>query len=67
VKIVKCNYFGCANRKRNLNSDKNRTAQDVETPDDFDGPAYCSVECAVYDGAITDVPSEPPPQSPLQQ
>lgn len=69
MKTVKCNYFGCIDRKRGIKSDKDRSPNDVFVPDEFDGPAYCSVECAIYDGAITKTDTQlelPPPNQSLQ-
>jgi hypothetical protein len=34
----------------NGDPDDCRPRQTVEVPDDFSGDAYCSIECAAYDG-----------------
>lgn len=54
MKKVKCSGPGCEGRRRHHESDEPRGPQWVEVPDGFpdDKKAYCSVECASYDGAL---------------
>jgi hypothetical protein len=53
MKKVLCAYEGCSNRRIHFESDKKRPQQTVEVPDDFEGKAYCSIECACYAGAYS--------------
>ena len=56
MKKVKCSGPGCSSRRAHHESDEPRGTQWIEVPDDFpDGKkAYCSIECAAYDGALKD-------------
>lgn len=48
---VKCSYEKCSGRRVSADfPDINRQHQEIEVPDDFAGKAYCSFECAAYDG-----------------
>jgi len=54
MKKVKCSGPSCELRRLHYESDRARGPQWVEVPDDFhnDKKAYCSIECAAYDGAL---------------
>lgn len=61
MKKVPCHYHGCAGRRVHYESpEKLRDRVMIEVPDDFpEGKkAYCSIECAAYDGALGKVKAE---------
>lgn len=49
-----CTAPGCESRRRHHEDDAPRGPQYVEVPDEYpqDQPAYCSIECAIYAGAL---------------
>lgn len=49
-----CSYSGCRSRRTHFESEEMRLHQLVEVGDDFAGERqYCSLECAIYDGAYS--------------
>lgn len=49
MKLVPCSYIGCKYRRPHWERpDETREHQMVEVPDDYEGEAFCSNECAVY-------------------
>jgi hypothetical protein len=49
-----CTYVDCGMRRRHFEDPFTlRGTQNVEVPDDWSGPVYCSIECAVMDGAMS--------------
>lgn len=53
MKKVSCSYEHCGKRRRHWEDPfSERGQQSFEVPDSQDGPWYCSIECAVYAGAI---------------
>ncbi len=53
MKRVPCSYEQCGGRRRSWWDFTPRKTRMIEVPDDHEGPAYCSIECAVYAGAMT--------------
>jgi hypothetical protein len=54
VKRVPCSYAGCGDRRSHYENPEPRGKPlMVEVSDDHAGPAYCSFECAIYDGAYS--------------
>ena len=52
--MVPCKYEKCGQRRRHwCDPYTERGTQQVEVPDDQEGPIYCSLECAMLDGAIS--------------
>jgi hypothetical protein len=69
MKKIPCSYDGCSNRRiHHERPDEMRPHRMIEVPDDFEGNAYCSIECQMYDkphyDPVNDVftkhPTEPP-------
>ena len=53
MKKIKCSGPDCENRRRHwCEPDTPRGPQYVEVQDDYEGKAYCSLTCAMLDGAI---------------
>lgn len=53
MKLVPCSYKGCSCRRPHHESlSDTRLHQMVEVRDDFEGKAYCSLECQAYDKPI---------------
>ena len=50
---VPCSYKKCGNRRKHWMLPFKRGKQYVNVPDDFHGKAYCSMECALLDGAMS--------------
>lgn len=51
--LVACSYVNCGDRRIHWEKpDVPRGPQHFEIPDDYVGPAYCSIECAYYDEGI---------------
>jgi hypothetical protein len=51
VRQVPCSGPGCANRRIHYErQDEPRGTQYVEVADDYEGPAYCSLTCAMLAG-----------------
>lgn len=51
MKQIPCSYHACGERRVHYeHPDVPRGPQTVEVLDDFIGKAYCSIECAAYDG-----------------
>jgi len=50
---VPCSCGGCSKVENWTRPDTPRGVQMVEVPDYHTGPAYCSITCAVLDGAMT--------------
>jgi hypothetical protein len=48
MKKVPCSGPGCSDRRRHYESDEPRGTIYVEVPDEYDGPAFCSIECWNY-------------------
>ena len=49
-----CAYEHCGKRRRHWEDpNTERGTQTFEVPDEHPGPAYCSIECAIYAGAIS--------------
>lgn len=54
MKKVPCRYKDCGLRRRHwCDPYTDRGIQHIEVPDDHEGPIYCSLECAILDGAIS--------------
>ena len=51
LKKVKCSGPGCEYVVR-WTTMKVRGPQYIEVPDDFEGKAYCSIECQLYDKEV---------------
>jgi hypothetical protein len=52
MKLVPCSYVGCRYRRDNWEQkpdEQPRAHQQVEVPDNHEGPAYCSTVCQVCD------------------
>jgi hypothetical protein len=63
VKLLPCSGPGCSDRRIHYERpDEPRGIQYVEVPIDFTGKAYCSINCAAMDGALT-VPEKTPVDS----
>jgi len=61
MKKVACHYHGCAGRRVHYERpDELRDRVMIEVPDDFPEAkkAYCSIECAAYDGALKEFSKE---------
>lgn len=54
TKTVPCAGLGCADRRAHFESDEPRGTQMVEVPADYNGRAFCSIECSVYGRARTE-------------
>lgn len=53
-KRVACLAYGCAERRVHwARPDVPRGTQYVEVPDEYEGPAYCSLTCAILSGALS--------------
>lgn len=49
MKKVQCACFGCENRRRSHDDPYTpRGPQYIKVPDDYQGRAFCSIECSVY-------------------
>lgn len=54
MKEVSCSYEGCSDRRIHWSRpDEPRPRRIIEVPDDHEGPMYCSITCACYDGAMS--------------
>ena len=54
AKKMPCSYDQCKYHRIHFElPDVPRGVQYVEVPDDWEGPAYCSVTCAIMDGAYS--------------
>lgn len=50
MKKVPCSYVDCGSRRKHWEDPEPRGYRRmIEVPEDFNGPAYCSIECQVYD------------------
>jgi hypothetical protein len=49
VKKVPCAWEGCSNRRPHWSEPyKRRQHRMIEVPADYEGKAYCSIECQMY-------------------
>jgi len=49
LKKVKCSYPNCYERRIHFQKPfTNRPHQTVDVPEDYEGNAYCSIECMMY-------------------
>jgi len=53
AKKIPCSCSSCSSKEVWTKPDTPRGVQLVEVPDDHVGPAYCSITCAVLDGAMS--------------
>ena len=54
MKKLPCSSPDCKYRRKHWCSpDEDRGIIYVEVADDYEGPAYCSLTCALMDGAMT--------------
>ena len=54
MKVVKCSFNGCINHKAHPTStDYGKPVKTIPVSDHYNGPAYCSIECAMSDGALS--------------
>jgi len=61
MKKIPCSYHGCAGRRVHYERPyEPRKRVMIEVPDDFPKgkKAYCSIECAAYDGALKEFSKE---------
>ena len=59
MKKLPCSYKNCGDRRRHwCDPDTPRGQQMVSVEDDYTGPVYCSITCAVMAGAITLKPED---------
>ena len=65
MKKVPCFYYDCGSRRVHwCDPYTERGTQYVEVPDDYEGPAFCSFECAILAGRLklkieTSSPNDP--------
>lgn len=52
MKKIQCLSPGCETKRRHYEDDSPRGPQFVTVEDDYNGPVYCSLECAMYAGKL---------------
>ena len=55
MKKLPCSGSGCSNRRKHYESMDPRGIIYVEVPDEYEGKAFCSIECRVYYNAAQTV------------
>ena len=54
TKMIECSYEKCGERRLHWSSPETPQGErrKIEMPADYEGPVYCSIECAAYAKAL---------------